>query len=178
MNAAVRQHRSRWLLFALTLVALLITAVTMWQSAMASSRQLDEMREDLADAHRMTADIQRLKYAPRIASLEMESPDEISKRVTSALRKLKSSTVRLQRVDPQQPIRIAKTEYQMRATDVELENIQLHEMAQFVSEIVESGQGLEVRDIVLSLPRVASKATETWSARLTLTQVIFSPTRR
>jgi hypothetical protein len=126
----------------------------------------------------MTSEIERLNNAPRIASLEMESPDEISQRITSALKRLKSSATSLQSVDPQPPRRIAKSEYQIRATEVELGQVKLSDLARFITALTKDGQGLEVRDIVLSETRTASKTSETWTARLTLTQVIYSPTRR
>ena len=175
MNSRSRQQRSRLLLGLLMLAMGSALAFVSWQSANASARRLGEAKEELSEATRLTADIRRLKNAPRIASLEIESPDEISNRVTASLRSLKSPTATLQRLDPQQPVRIPKTEYQIRETEVELDNIQLTELARFSADLIRSGQGLEVRDIVLSEPETANKSRETWLARLTLTQIIYSP---
>jgi type II secretory pathway component PulM len=173
-----RQARSRLILSLIILIGLAIIAVVCLRSASAASRRIQTAQTELAQATKMTSEIERLNNAPRIASLEMESPDEISQRITAALKQLKSSATSLQSVDPQPPRRIANSEYQIRATEVELGQVKLNDLARFITALTKGGQGLEVRDIVLSETRNASKTAETWLARLTLTQVIYSPTRR
>ena len=175
MTSASRQQRSRLILILLILSGIGLLALFSWQAAQAAARQLENANEELKEAQRMTRDIQRLKNAPRIASLEMESPDEISNRVTAAIRTVNSRTAKLQRLDPQQPIRAGRSEYQTRATEIEIDNIRLAELARFAQRLVQSGQGLEVRDIILSEPTSGSKTAETWLARLTVTQIIYSP---
>lgn len=178
MNSIVRKNRSRWLLALLSLGVLMVAAMISWQAAVASSRRLADVRSELDEVRQMTGQIQRLKTAPRIASLALESPDEISVRVTSAFKEIAGKGVTLQRVDPQEPVRIGKSDYELRATGIELENVLLADLARFISALRRTGQGSEVRDIVLTEPRSARGSSETWQARLTLTQVIFSPKRR
>ena len=175
MSSRSRQHKREVFLIVVAFALASTIAFFIWQSTVAAARQLNESREELAEAQRMTSDIGRLKEAPRLAALSVEPPDEMSRRVTTALQATDAKRAALQSINPEQPIRVGKTEYQTRATVIEIDQIELTELARFAHELVQNSQGLEVRDILLSEPRQPSKTRETWLASLTVSQMIYSP---
>ena len=177
MNSLTREQRSRVILFGLLLLVMGVTAVYAWASAAETGNQLMEAQEELREMHRMSADIERLQHRPRIASLELESPDEMSNRVTDALSQPAIRGARLKSLDPQQPIRVAQTDYQQRSTEIQLENVTLRELATFAEGLTRTGQGLQVRDVILAEPAATGtkSGAETWLATVTVTQIIYSP---
>ena len=177
MTSLPREQRSRLILFGTPLLVMGVTALYAWSSASDTASRLEDAREELRDMQRMAADISRLKDRPRIASLEMESPDEISNRVTGALNQNSIRGARLKSLDPQQPERVGQTDYQERSTEIQLENVTLPELATFAEGLMATGQGLQVRDVILAEPdRAGTKSgTETWLATVIVTQIIYSP---
>ncbi len=147
-----------------------------FQSMQAARRQLDQSFEDLQEARSLVADIQRLRQQPRVASLEVEPPSQIAVRVSAALQAAEIPTASLIRVDPQPAVRQGRSPYQLRATQIELQEVSLEQVIRFAHHLGDERQGMTVRDLFLSEPRTESASGEVWDAEVTLTQMIFSPT--
>ena len=165
-------------------VALIFFSVSLFRSAKVAA-------QNAANAHaeclRFVDEIKRFRDSPRIASLDVEPPDRIAARVTSAAANSELSPASIVSVDPQSPVRIGRTEYQIRATQIALQNASLRQIAGFVSGLEEPSSGMIVRDLSINRSRVqavvtsrltrvaAGESSELWNVRLTLTQMIFSP---
>lgn len=74
-------------------------------------------------------------------------------------------------------VRLGNTDYKQRQTQVRIDGIELGRLSGFQSALNER-EGLYLRDLILTPGEGtnASIATEVWDARLTLTQLIYSPT--
>ncbi len=161
-------------------VVILIGAMAMGIASVSFYRTAKVAAQNAIDGHaqcdQLVRDIEGFRRAPRIASLEVEPPDRIAARVTKAASDAQVSPASILSVDPQSPVRIGRTEYQQRATQIVLQNASLTQVAGFVTGLEEVSEGMIVRD--LSLNRSLSEGdngVELWNIRLTLTQMIFSP---
>ncbi len=154
-------------------ISLVVASISVYRSAKTAARiSVDGYTE----CQRLIQDIDGFRRAPRVASLEVEPPDRIAARVTAAAADAELSPASILSVDPQIPARIGRTDYQLRATQIVLQNASLEQIASFVTGLEEVAEGLVVRD--LSLNRSLSQGVngaELWNVRLTLTQMIFSP---
>ena len=162
------------------LIVILIGALALIFSCVSFFRSSKVAAQNAADSHaecqRFVEDIKRLRNAPRIASLDVEPPDRIAVRVTSAAANSELSPASIVSVDPQSPARIGRTEYQLRSTQIVLQNASLKQIAEFVSGLEEPSSGMIVRDLSINRSRAQSvDGSEPWNVRLTLTQMIFSP---
>jgi hypothetical protein len=130
--------------------------------------------EGLAEMERLLEEIDRIRRAPRIASLEVESPDRIAAKVSFAANNAELPALCIQSVEPQLPVRLDQSDYQLRATAIVLQNASLAQIAKFAIGLEDRDSGSVVRDLTLRRSTITS-AQEHWDARLTLTQMIFSP---
>jgi hypothetical protein len=167
--------RNRFSLMVLSIgaISLVVASFSLYRNAKAAAQNAIE---GYAECDRLVQEIQSFRSVPRIASLEVEPPDRIAARVTTAAANAKLSPSSILSVDPQALVRIGRTEYQMRATQIVLQNASLSQVAVFVAGLEEASEGMIVRD--LSLNRSSSQGengVEFWNVRLTLTQMIFSP---
>ena len=167
-----RNRFSAMVLF-LGAISLIVASLSLYRSAkVAAQNAIDGYTE----CNRLVKDIEGFRSAPRIASLEVEPPDRIAARVTSAVADGKLSTSSILSVDPQTPVRIGRTEYQIRATQIVLQNASLEQVAAFVTGLEEASEGMIVRDLLLNRsPSQGENGLELWNVRLTLTQMIFFP---
>ncbi len=151
----------------------LFTSFRFYQSARAQSQAA---ADGLDECRRLAADMARLRTAPRVASLDVEPPDRLAARVTQAATTAELIPEAVVSVDPQSPVRIGRTAYAMRTTQIALQDASLAQIAQFAEALQDKSQGLVVRDIVLDArPLSDSDAEERWDVRLVLTQMIYSP---
>lgn len=169
----VLRNRFRLIVMLIGALALIFSSVSLFRSSKGAA-------QNAADAHaecqRLVEDIERFRHAPRIASLEVEPPDRIAARVTSAEADSELSPSSIVSVDPQSPVRIGRTEYELRATQIVLQNASLRQIAGFVNGLEEPSSGMIVRDLSINRSRMqAVDGSELWNVRLTLTQMIFSP---
>jgi hypothetical protein len=171
----VNLRLGRLALYAMLFVAL-AAILAAWNHYRSSRDLARDAVVNLAECERLTQELDRFRDAPRIASLEVEPPDRIAARVTSAAAGAMLSPLSIYSVDPQTPSRIARSAYQIRATQIVLQNATLRQIASFVSGLEDSDSGMIVRDLSLSGSKtVSDDDSELWNARLTLTQMIYSP---
>ena len=81
---------------------------------------------------------------------------------------------------PLDPIRIDRSDFEIRATDIELSAATLPQIVAFCDALRDPDTGTTVRDITLTEPRGGANSgkQEKWVAQLVLTQMIFSPKSR
>ena len=152
---------------------LLLFSISFYRSAKAAAQIAVS---GYLECQQLLEEIEGFRNAPRIASLEVEPPDRIAARVTTAAADSNLAPNSIVSVDPQTAIRMGRTDYQIRATQIALQNASLKQVADFVIGLEEPSSGMVVRDV--SLNRSISQRedeNELWNVRLTLTQMIFSP---
>jgi hypothetical protein len=154
-------------------IALVMFSFSLYLHALADAQNAIDGHEQ---CFQLVRDLQGFRNAPRIASLEVEPPDRIAARVTAAASDAQLSPASILTVDPQSPVRVGRTDYQIRATQIVLQNASLAQVAVFVSGLEEVSEGMIVRDLSLNRSTTqAENGIELWNVRLTLTQMIFSP---
>lgn len=163
-----------------TLVLLSMYAVLSASGARTAADQLAQAEADLAEVSTKLARIQRLQRAPSVAALEIESPSEIANRVEAARQSARLPQSALLKEQPLAPVRIDRSDFELRATRIELAAATLPQIVAFCEALRDESTGTVVRDIMLDEPQNASAAVggEKWEAQLVLTQMIFSPKSR
>jgi hypothetical protein len=158
------------------LVTLLVAMVVSWSFCQSARMSSLVASQGLQECDRLVNELERFRNAPRMASLEVERPDRIAARVTAAASDANLSPLAILSIDPQTPVRIGRTAYQTRATQIVLQDATLAQVAVFAGGLEEPSAGMVVRDLSLSRSRsVVEDERELWNVRLTLTQMIFSP---
>jgi len=171
MNGIV--HRYRWVVLSFAAV---VAIVWTWRVYETEKDAAQDAYQSLAQCEQVAADLNRLRGAPRVASLEVEPPDRIAARVTSAALKASLPSFAITSVDPQAASRIGRTAYLSRATQLVLTDVTLVQIAQFATALQDESEGMVVRDLSLSSrENRGDDEVERWDTRLTLTQMIYSP---
>ena len=180
MNAAAKQVARQRILIVVALLILGVYAVFSVLDTRSAQARLSEARIDLAEVVEKLDDIDRLKQAPKVAALELESPEEITNRIAKALSAAGLPASSLSEERPLDPQRIQRTDFQLRSTTIKLTPTGLPQIIKFCDALHDEDSGAVVRDITLTDPQngAISGTQEKWEAQLTLTQMIFSPTSR
>jgi hypothetical protein len=173
MNAATRTR----ILIGLALVILATYAVISVMGATSATQRLSRTRFDLRDVSRKLNEIKQLQRAPKVAALQLESPAEIANRIAKALEVAGLSESTLMKEEPSDPQRVQRTDFELRATSIELAPATLPQILRFCEALQDPETGTVVRDIVLNTPRNGEPGAkeETWESQMVLTQMIFSP---
>ncbi len=181
MNRMQPRQREVWLIGGMALASLALAIVAAGE-LLSANRQFESTAADLQNCERMVGEMQTLKNRPRIASLDIESPQQTIDRVLAAQQLSTIATDSLVSVSPTAPMRLGNTDYQQRLTELVFSSVPLDKLASFTRAIDENEDGLLVSQLTLTpTPNAsinASNPAETWGARLTLTQLIYSPTSR
>jgi hypothetical protein len=174
-----RTSRTRGLI-ALALGVLAVYAVFAVGDARSADRRLSQARADLAEITQKLADIERLRMAPKVAALKGESPAEIANRISAAREMAGLPLASLMKEQPREPVRIDRSDFELRATDIELSAATLPQIVTFCDALRDPQTGTVVRDLTLTQPRDGAVGgnQEKWAGQLVLTQMIFSPTSR
>ena len=180
MNASAKQVARQRILIVVALLILGVYAVFSVLDARSAQARLSEARIDLAEVVNKIDDMERLKQAPKVAALELESPEEITNRIAKALNAAGLPASSLSEERPLDPQRIQRTDFQLRSTTIKLTPAGLPQIIKFCDALHDEESGAVVRDITLTDPQsgATSGKQEKWEAQLTLTQMIFSPTSR
>ena len=162
------------------LLALLAFLGMIWSLSQVrlAGRSLVEYQTGLQECQRMKTEIAQLSTQPRLASLAVDSPEKTIDRVTQSIFKASIDENALISVVPSEAVRIGSTDYQQRETELEFRKLTLLQLASFYNAL-QNEEGLYLSDLILSAEDAstsASSRTENWDMRLTLTQLIYSPT--
>ncbi len=179
MNDAAKQTtRRRWLV-TLALGILGVYAILSVLDARSASSRLAQAQADLDEVSRKLGEINRLRQAPKVAALQLESPAEIANRVSAARESAGLPQSSLLKEQPLDPARIQRSDFELRATNVELSAATLQQIITFCEALRDEETGTVVRDITLTEPQNDNRGgQEKWESQLVLTQMIFSPKSR
>lgn len=175
-----KQITRQRLLVTLALVMLAIYALLSVRETLSAQARLQQTRDDLAELTWRIEDIDRLRQAPRVAALQLESPAQITNRIANARQAAGLSDSSLLREQPLDPQRIERSDFEMRSTTIELAPATLPQIIRFCDALRDEETGSVIRDIMLTEPqnRETGTAEEKWASQLILTQMIFSPKSR
>ncbi|QDT08817.1 hypothetical protein [Planctomycetes bacterium K23_9] len=177
MNQTLGQQKLRHplTLFTVLLVAGTLAVAFFYQGYASAVRADQKAQTDLSRVEELAKNMAAAKARPRLAALEVEPPDRISRRVNEALEAAEISPESLLSIDPQPVSRIGRSDYQNRATQIVLQEVTLKQLVEFTRSLRDEADGMDTRDLSLT-PRTSNSVNEEfWDVRLTLTQRIFSP---
>lgn len=180
MNATAKETTRQRGLVALALVILGVYALLSVNDALAAAGRLSQARGDLLEVSQKLAEMERLQMAPKVAALQLESPAEITNRVSAARESAGLPQSSLMKEQPLDPVRIDRSDFELRATMIDLSAATLPQIIAFCDALRDEDTGTIVRDITLNEPRNSADGgkQEKWVAQLVLTQMIFSPKSR
>lgn len=169
-----RQRR----LIVIALVVMATYAINGLMDTRSKQRQLDQSVQDLGSIHTMLNDINRLKAVPKVAAFRLDSPAEITNRISAARSAAGLPESSLLREEPTAPQRIDRSDFELRSTTIDLAPASLTQIIAFCENLRDADSGTLVRDLILTEPRAEAQQSrpETWKATLVLTQMHFSPT--
>lgn len=150
--------------------------VSVWDVG-AATKRLAAAEADFAELQTKLAQMEQWKDAPRVAALEIESPSQITNRISAARESAGLPQSSLMREQPSAPQRIGRTDFELRSTTIQLSASTLSQIMAFCDALRDEQSGTLVRDLRLSVPQngVGAAGGEVWEAEMTLTQTIFSP---
>lgn len=175
-----QQIRRRRILTGLLLAVMAAYACFAVLDARSAQTRLTRAKQDSAELSGMLSDIERLRTAPKVAALQMQSPAEIANRVASAMETAGLPQSSLMKEEPMAPQRIQRSDFELRSTTIDLAPATLSQILQLCEALRDPDTGTMVRDITLREPNSGAKGgnQEKWEASLVLTQMIFSPKSR
>ncbi len=171
-------RRSKPFALGVTFIGLSLMTVYSYAQMRSTTDGVRRADAELKTCHRLVSEIINLQVRPGFAAVEQEPPSAMANRVQQAVRLARLPTGAVVRVAPQPTTRLGNTSYQVAATTLELRNVTLEQVTTFSQHLIDEDHGLTVRDLRLYASGVPNSGPETWSADLTLTQLIFSPTTR
>ncbi len=180
MNASIKVATRTRLMVGVAIVVLGIYALMGVRAARIAANRLSQTRIDFAEVTRKLSEIDRLQKTPKVAALHLESPAEISSRISAARQAAGLPQSSLLKEQPSDPVRLDRSDFELRATAIDLSAATLPQIIAFCDALRDEETGTIVRDITLNEPRnggVGGKQ-EKWVAQLVLTQMIFSPKSR
>ncbi len=170
------------LLFAGLLAVSAIVLLTTANEWLKVNREFVSASQDLGQCQQLVREIAGLRHRPRVASLESESPQQTIGRVIEAQGQCQIAPQSLVAVSPTAPTRLGNTEYQVRTTELVLQQVALDQLHRFASALGRNDDGQVVRELSLTPEparnAIASNGLELWNTRLILTQLIYSPTSK
>ncbi|MEM0925610.1 MAG: hypothetical protein AAGJ83_06200 [Planctomycetota bacterium] len=165
---------SRRIFIGCGVIGLMIYAAFSITGSFAASKRLAQEQSDLAELREKLSEIQRWSAAPRVAALNVESPDQILNRISQALKAAGLPTQALTNQTPAEPQRLQQSEFQLRKVEITLGRATVSQIVRFCEALRDESTGSVVRDLQLYNPETQN-SRETWISKMTLTQVIFSP---
>jgi hypothetical protein len=164
---------------AFVFASLLVAAVfSYWQSRAVSATLAAEQRDARACVD-LAAEIEELRALPQFAVLEEESEETILGHIEQAAESvsLQSALVGIQPI----PLSyLGDSPYRIRAIRLDLRSVSLEQIVSFAHQLADENRGMTIRDLEFWQFGADRRRTgpELWNAKLTLTQLIFSPMRR
>ncbi len=114
MNVAARDATRRRILFGLAIAILAVYALLSVGEARSAALRLTQAQSDLAEVSAKLADIDRLRKTPKVAALQLESPAEITNRVSQARESAGMPQSSLLKEQPSDPVRIDRSDFELR----------------------------------------------------------------
>ena len=169
--------RLRSFLYWILLGTSLLFSVTAIQQYFSTRTQLEDERQNLVECRSIAEQLGTLATRPKLASIESSASDTGATRINAAIRDAGIASTSLRAVSPSPTIRLGATDYQQRETTIDFAKVTLMQIVLF-EQSLDAGLGLTLSESTLSVPEdtsLGSTVEELWDARLTLTQIIYSP---
>ena len=122
----------------LGLAALWIGGSLLYLRVVAYREQRDRLMVTYDEQNEIRDKLRRLaaiQDAPRIASIEIESPAETTQRIVVALKAAGLPDSALLRLEPSPPVRMDQSDFEIRRTQIELTPATLVELGRFANEL-------------------------------------------
>ncbi|MEM8734782.1 MAG: hypothetical protein AAGG44_11195 [Planctomycetota bacterium] len=180
-SSDVREAGS-WIYWVLVAASFIVLGSALFQYQ-ERRRTLSEAQANLAECKKVVREIAQLKTRPRLAASNLGSSQDTSQRIASAMEAAGIRSNSLQSMSPSPVARIGLSDYRERITRLEFRGVMLSKLVAFEGQL-KDGSGLTVSEFAIYAPNraelqkldLASKGSEFWNARLTLTELIYSPT--
>lgn len=132
---------------------------------------------NLHSCHQLERRINVLREAPKNASLQIQSFQDLAVKIERAAQVAEIPEASIVSITPQQGRRMGESSHVEHPTDVELRGISLKQLASFLRELSSAESGLHATMLRVSAPRTgeARENSETWAVELVLTYLLFSP---
>ncbi len=163
-----------YLCMAAVLVACVCVAGFRWHdkrsSALAATRNLHACRQ-------LERQINVLREAPRNASLQVQSFQDLAVKIELAAQVAEIPESSIVSITPQQGRRVGESSHVEHPTDLELRGVSLKQLALFLRELSSDECGLHATMVRVSAPRTGGteEGDEIWAIEMVLTYLLFSP---
>lgn len=142
-----------------------------------SEQQMLEARQQFRLCESMVSDIKKLQNRPGFAALGVDSARTITARAEEAVEKASISSISLARIEPQSALRLRDSDYRLRPTRLQLRKVSLKQVLAFTHAMIDETHGTTIRDLRITASDEPENS-DSWTAELVLTQLIFSPSDR
>lgn len=177
-------------------VMLLLGGMAAWWSIDATRNATEGLvRSQIENAEFQTKirEIQRLSNTEPVVALRPQSANQIGRQIASAMQTASIDPSAMRSTTPMAPVRIDRTDFQNRKTEVRFASVTLPQALAFCAAVVDGVDGLIVSDLRLSMPRgnpqtgdsqsgnpqtgdsQTDETLERWDVELILTQRVYSP---
>jgi hypothetical protein len=166
---------TRGILIAVTAIAIatLAFAVERWLSAKASAQ---DAAENLVRCRMLATEIAELKRRPTQASLQLQSQQELASLVAASAKVAEIADSAVVSIRPEPARRVAKTAYLQQSTGVQLRQVSLRQLVNFLAEVTTRDRRILPSSLRLSAPRGKNDGqAENWQVEVVLTNLVFSP---
>lgn len=147
------------------------------QQYLGSRASLEKEGQSLAECQGIAEQLNQLATRPKLASVDSSANQSGANQINAAIQKAGIDSISLRSVSPSPTVRLGTSDYQQRETTVSFTNVSLTQIVLF-EQGLNAGLGITLSDLTLSIPEEANATAaeaELWDARLTLTQIIYSP---
>jgi len=151
-----------------------VTAAWSYGHMAAARRQAAAAASDTAACSQVAAAIGRLAARPKMASEHERLAAETTSIIERSARAAGIPPERLARISPEASQRVGETAYKAKPTQVFLKDVTLQQLVVFVHTLMGANEGLNVKSIRLSAPRVED-TNNRWRAEVTVTYLIYAP---
>jgi hypothetical protein len=146
------------------------------QYAAACKSSATDAAVNLRQCTLLAREIEGLRTSPRQAALEVQSQQELASLLQQAGKSAKVPEAAVISIHPEATRRIAKTAYVEQPTRIELRQVTMGQIVNFLIEVTSRDLRILPTSLRLSAPRAKGIAgAETWQTEVVLTHVVFSP---
>lgn len=172
--------RTQRIFFTLSLLTGGFAVLAIWSGTrmMAAARAAAAAKDDTRQCQALAERIHRLQNKPSIVGQEEVDPNELNHRLEQAAAKTHLPAGSLISIRPRTAKRLETSVYRQKPTDLTLRGVTLMQLVDFLRALMSDDPQLQIHSLRLTAPRQESSAqqrTETWSAELTISYLIYAP---
>ena len=158
------------------LIALLFaTTIYSFQRWSGKKALAENAAANLSACQQLKSSIEVLRTNPSLASMEVPSQKELTSLFESSAKGVGIADSSITSIRPEADRRINKTSYVEHSTHVELRQITLDKLAQFLLKITALERRILPTSLRLTAPRGRDSSADSWNVEVVLTYLVFSP---